>query len=173
MLKSNFLLRFSFDQTPKHLLDQLSALFVSFSRQSHCNRKNLELVFHESMWWTAHKFTKSITIFFSASSAGILSLPSRSSSQSNSLYTSANSRALEVPGDSQCKSWPVELNQILGWPALIKQNNLLFNTASTNISIQVSTNSEISNYSLMRKKTEKSMSWPFYNPLWSFFGQLH
>ena len=28
-------------------------------------------------------------------------------------------------------------------------------------------------YSLMRKKTEKSMSWPFYNPLWSFFGQLH
>ena len=28
-------------------------------------------------------------------------------------------------------------------------------------------------YSLMRKKTEKLMSWPFYNPLWSFFGQLH
>ena len=29
------------------------------------------------------------------------------------------------------------------------------------------------NYSLMRKKPEKLMSWPFYNPLWSFFGQLH
>ena len=28
-------------------------------------------------------------------------------------------------------------------------------------------------YSLMRKKTEKLMIWPFYNPLWSFFGQLH
>ena len=28
-------------------------------------------------------------------------------------------------------------------------------------------------YSLMHKKTDKSMSWPFYNPLWSFFRQLH
>ena len=28
-------------------------------------------------------------------------------------------------------------------------------------------------YSLMRKKTDKSMSWTFYDPLWSFFGQLH
>ena len=28
-------------------------------------------------------------------------------------------------------------------------------------------------YSLMRKKTDKSVSWPFYDTLWLFFGQLH
>ena len=25
----------------------------------------------------------------------------------------------------------------------------------------------------MRKKTDKYMSWTFYNPLWLFFDQLH